>query len=51
MAGLPGVSTALAIVLVNGAAVVVAIVAARYLCVGTARPLLYALVLAVPTQR
>jgi hypothetical protein len=48
VAGLPGVSTALAIVAVNGGAVVVAIVAARYLCVGTARPLLYALVLAVP---
>ncbi len=48
VAGLPGVSTALAIVVVNGAAVVIAVVAARYLCAGTARPLIYALVLAVP---
>jgi hypothetical protein len=48
VAGVPGISTALALVLVNGAAVVVAVVAARYLTAGTARPLVYALVLAVP---
>jgi hypothetical protein len=48
LAGIPGISTALALVLVNGAAVVVAVVAARYLCADSARPMLYAVILAVP---
>jgi hypothetical protein len=48
LAGIPGISTALAIVLVNGAAVVVAVVAARYLCAASARPMLYAVILAIP---
>jgi hypothetical protein len=48
LAGIPGVSTALAIVLVNSVAVVIAIVAARYLTADTARPLMFAVILAVP---
>lgn len=48
VAGIPGVSTALAIVLVNCIAVVVAVVAARYLTAETARPMLFAVILAVP---
>lgn len=48
LAGIPGISTALALVLVNGAAVVVAVVAARYLCADSAHPMVFAVILAVP---
>jgi hypothetical protein len=48
VAGIPGVSTALAIVLVNSVAVVVAVVAARYLTADSARPMVFAVILAVP---